>query len=51
MLTGIIDEQVQSGLRLQESLSEVANRCEACQVKLHINHISASSFLKIKSNS
>lgn len=46
LCTGVVDEQVQSGLGLQERLSEAADRLQTGQVQLHVEHVSTSCFLE-----
>lgn len=48
--TCIVDEDVQSGLHLQEVFSKAANRLQTPQVQLHKHHLIAPTLLPEISN-
>lgn len=43
--TSVVDEQIQSGLSLQEMLTEAVDGLQVGQVQLHVRHVAASCFL------
>lgn len=44
--TSIVNEQIQPGLRFQESFAEATDGLQTGQVQRHVEHISTSCFLE-----
>lgn len=48
VLTSVVDQQIQPGLRLQEALSKGAHRLQTGQIEMHEDHLLVSCFLLAK---